>query len=108
MYLTILRLVLPYAQKIAAQQITDFLNRRRELARETEELVEELREGTADCPPCPPCPPCPSPSSVTSAVAPYNFFSTTNTIFFALSGVLLGTTLAAIFYVFWKDLSSQE
>jgi len=105
MYLTILRLVLPYAQKIAAQQITDFLNRRREQVEEAEEFVEELREGTADCPPCPPCP---SPSSGTSAVAPYNFFSTTNTIFFALSGVLLGTTIAAIFYVFWKDLSSQE
>ena len=105
MYLTILRLVLPYAQKIAVQQITDYLNRRREQAKEAEERVEELREGSAECPPCPPCP---SPTSITSAGASYNFFSTTNTIFFALSGVLLGTALTAIFYVFWKDISSQE
>ena len=104
MYLTILRLVLPYAQKIAAQQITDYLNRRREQAKE----AEELGEGTSDCPPCPPCPSPTSVTNATSAVASYNFFSTTNTIFFALSGLLLGTALTAIFYVFWKDLSSQE
>ena len=105
MYLTILKIVLPYAQKIAVGQITDYLNRRREQAKEAEVLVEEFRGGTVECPPCPPCP---SPTSVTSAAASFNFFSTTNTIFFALSGVLLGTTLCAIVYLFWKDASSQE
>ena len=103
MYLTILRLVLPYAQKIAAQQITDYLNRRREeKAKDTKEFVEDVRESIAECPPCP------SPTSETSVAASYNFFSTTNTIFFALSGLLLGTAVTAIFYIFWKDLSSQE
>ena len=103
MYLTILKLVLPYAQKIAAQQITDYLNRRREeKAKDTKEFVEDVREGIAECPPCP------SPTSETSVAASYNFFSTTNTIFFALSGLLLGTAVTAIFYIFWKDLSSQE
>lgn len=105
MYLTILRLILPYAQKIAAQQITDYLNRRREdkvkdaeTKEKAKEIVEDAREGTVKCPPCP------SPKNV----AGYNLFSTTNTIFFALSGVLLGTALTAIFYVFWKDISLQE
>ncbi len=102
MYLTILKIILPYAQKLAAEQITAYLNRRREQAKETAQLLKDKIEGMADCPPCP------EPANATSADASYNFFSTTNTIFFALSGILLGGALTAIFYVFWRDLSSQE
>lgn len=99
MYLTILKIVLPYAQKIAAQQITDYLNRRRE---QIKEVVEKLNVVSEDCPPCPPCP------SGADTVSNYNLFSTTNTIFFALSGLLLGTSLTAIVYIFWNDASSKE
>ena len=105
MYLTILKIILPYAQKLAAEQITAYLNRRREQAKEAVQHLKDQMEESAECPPCPPCP---EPASAISADASYNFFSTTNTIFFALSGILLGGALTAIFYVFWRDFSSQE
>lgn len=100
MQLMLLKLLLPYLQRILLQQITNKINERR--AQHLQDSQEKKESSKADkkCPPCPPCPP-----AETAPKAAPKFH---NTIWYALSGILLGGALATVIYFFWKDTAESQ
>jgi len=77
----ILRLLLPFVQKYAAQYVADYLENRREQRLKEAELAAE----------CPPCPPCPTDAPAAS--------TRSRRIWYSLSGLLLGSAFGLIGYL---------
>ncbi len=94
MYIAILRLIWPFVLRYGANYVAKFLQARRD--HREHPPIDQPRP--VECPPCPPCPP---------ATERANEFSTppsnNNGIWFALSGLLLGSAFGTMVYVLVKN-----
>jgi|GEM_PF-2396542 len=90
MYLTIFKVVWPLLEKLLAKQAAEYLEDRRQHRRQ----AAEVRESTADCPPCPP---------VDMPVVVETEATSDDSIWFALSGILLGSAFSLMVYVMLQD-----
>lgn len=90
MYVTIFKIVWPFLQRLLARQAAEYLEDRRQQRGKASE-AEEL---TADCPPCPPA---------DIPVAAETEVSSDDSIWFALSGILLGSAFSLMLYVMLQD-----
>jgi len=90
MYLTIFKVVWPLVERLLAKQAAEYLEDRRERRRQ----ASEIQESTTDCPPCPP----PEMPVVAEIEA-----SSDDSIWFALSGILLGSAFSLMLYVMLQD-----
>ena len=93
MFTLILRLAWPHLMRFATSQAADYLESRRQ--RSLEGKGEP--QAAAECPPCPPCPP-----GVAASES-----STGNTIWFALSGVMLGSAVSLMLYLILQDNNAR-
>lgn len=90
-WMTLLRLVLPYAQKYAAGYAAGYLEARKERRK----LLAEMANRPDNCPPCPPCPTSDQPATGNS-----------RKIWYGASGVMLGSALGLIGYLLWRPVKS--
>ena len=102
MHLTILKIIWPYLLRYITGQAAGYLQKRRE---QRLGLVKDETVGT-DCPPCPPCTPCPpadAPELTDIGTFEVVEPSSRRSIWFALSGILLGCAFSALFYIMMQD-----
>lgn len=90
MYLTIFKIVWPFLQRLLAKQAAEYFDDRRQQRRE----ASEAQELTADCPPCPP---------TDMPVVQETDSSFDDSIWFALSGILLGSAFSLMLYVMLQN-----
>lgn len=90
MYLTIFKIVWPLLERLLAKQAAEYLEDRRQRRRQP----VEIQESTADSPPCPP---------VDTPVVAETETSSDDSIWFALSGILLGSAFSLMLYVLLQD-----
>lgn len=103
MYATIFKIAWPLVQRFLAGKAAEYLQERRErrlgLFKEETPLVE--------CPPCPPCPPL--EASVASGVnsSTVTASSSGDAVWFALSGILLGSAFSIMLHIILQDAGSR-
>lgn len=90
MYLTVFKLIWPLLERLLAKQAAEYLEDRRQQRRQ----AGGIQESTADCPPCPP---------VDTPVVVETEATSDNSIWFALSGILLGSAFSLMLYVMLQD-----
>jgi hypothetical protein len=99
MYATIFKIAWPYLQRFLAGKAVEYLQERRErrlgLSEEEAMLVE--------CPPCPPCPPAEAPVTSDVNSPTMTDSSSSDAIWFALSGILLGSAFSVMLYIIVQD-----
>jgi len=88
MYATILKIAWPYLQRYLAGKAAAYLQQQR---KSSQSPVETQNIPPDDCPPCPP------------AGALEQDKSSANTIWYALSGILLGSAFSVIIYTLMKE-----
>ena len=90
MHLTIFKVVWPFLERLLAKQAAQYLEKRRQQRRQP----SEVQESTADCPPCPPAD---MPVVVEAET------SSGGSMWFALSGILLGSAFSLMLYLMLQD-----
>jgi hypothetical protein len=106
MFLTILKLAWPYIMRTAMSQGAEYI----EKLRHRHELTSPEPQLSADCPPCPPCPPCPTDEAIVEAIVEASAASGSSsggTIWYALSGVLLGSAFSLMLYLILQNQESR-
>jgi len=102
-YATIFKIVWPYLQRFLAGKAAEYLQER---GQHRSGLSEEV-EAPGVSSPCPPCPPVDVPvgSDVNSSVMTES--SSSDAIWFALSGLLLGSAFSLMLYIILRDSKSD-
>ncbi len=97
MYTTVLKIGLPYLQRFLASQAAEYLQKRREQRLNAPE--DELP--SVECSPCPPS--SQMETAITAEVEP----SSSSTMWFAMSGILLGGAFSVMLYVILRDTNRR-
>ncbi len=103
MYATILKMAWPYLQRFLASQAAEYLQKQREHRLG----LSEDEEPPVDCSPCPPCPPTEESVITEIDASAITEPSSGSGIWFALSGILLGSAFSIVLYTILKDADLQ-
>ena len=87
MLMVVLRFLMPYVGRYVANYIADYLENRRAARSE----LPKPEQRPVECSPCPPAAP---------------ISNRANTVWYSLSGLLLGSALASMLYIIWRDINS--
>ena len=90
MYLTIFKVIWPFLEWLLAKQAAQYLEDRRQQRHQ----ASDVQESTADYPPCPPA---------DMPIMTQTEDSSGDSIWFALSGILLGSAFSLMLYVMLQD-----
>ena len=90
MYLTIFKIVWPFLQRLLAKQTAEYFEDRRQQRHQ----ASEAQEAATDCPPY-----LPPDMPVVADTEP----SSDDSIWFALSGILLGSALSLMIYIMLQE-----